>query len=398
MMSRYYETKSRTPPRLPKPSAKGKARLRKQSGVYGKHRAPKTISQPDNLVDDDEEVTRINVVARRETPSVIPPATTTATLPVPAPRALTPTVPPPLARTPSVPPPLPTQASTVQIPRPARTPSVLPPLPTQASTVPILRPARTPSVPPPLPTLALTAPVPPPALIPMDLHALTSTAVPVPSAVATVRLPETADDLFRVGMVLNREELAELWVQKNALTTEKVLVWSEYKNAWVSLMSIPEICNAIAQARLDKSDSWAPEPVTIPQQGPARTREQGAQRTSAPKTLAHRFEALLAHGRVIMGPMGANIALSVTTALTLLAIVAIFLPARWRSDTSGAYSELSTDVRPNRESGPRLLTNTQGPERSLTQKFPRHVVETDRARDSNRATRRGVVGRSVAPS
>ncbi len=58
-----------------------------------------------------------------------------------------------------------------------------------------------------------------------------------------------ARPLWQVGLVLESDELARMWVQQGQMNDETTFVWSKYRQTWVPLKSVPELQNAIVRAQ-----------------------------------------------------------------------------------------------------------------------------------------------------
>ena len=173
-----------------------------------------------------------------------------------------------------------------------------------------------------------------------------------PVVVVPVHPELDANSLLQIGMILYSNELAQLWAQDNALTAEKVFVWSQYKNAWVSLLAVPEICQAIAKARLNNPNSWAPQPIIVSRSIPAAPSDappiSAERRPTSSPAITGAFEALVARGRSLVRPLRAKLGQSILTAFVSLALFAIFLPAKVRSNTAASNSDINfSRVQPN---------------------------------------------------
>ena len=56
---------------------------------------------------------------------------------------------------------------------------------------------------------------------------------------------------WQVGLFIESDALARLWTLNKWLTPDNAFVWSQHQQSWVSLLTVPEICASIKQARTE---------------------------------------------------------------------------------------------------------------------------------------------------
>ena len=136
---------------------------------------------------------------------------------------------------------------------------------------------------------------------------------------------------WQVGLFMESDALARLWIGNKGLTPDNAFVWSQHQQSWVSLLTVPEICASIKQARTELA-------------GRRNTRELNAairrQTAKLSAILAHyswsdfvaRVSDLRARVRSLFFPVNFRRGRWVAAALLCLIVVAILLPRNMGSN------------------------------------------------------------------
>ena len=90
------------------------------------------------------------------------------------------------------------------------------------------------------------------------LHRSRPTMLPTPPPLLQAR------PLWQVGLVLQSDELAQMWLQQGHMNDETTFVWSKYRQTWVPLKAVPELQNAIVRAQSEKIEHSSQASLVAP--------------------------------------------------------------------------------------------------------------------------------------